>query len=47
MKTSPKKLTPITFLWPFMKWGVDIIGPKPLGKGNQKFLVVVVDYFTK
>ncbi|XP_022150862.1 uncharacterized protein LOC111018909 [Momordica charantia] len=29
------------------KWGVDIIGPFPLGKGQTKFAVVAVDYFTK
>jgi len=47
MKTSPEKLTPLTSPWPFTKWGVDIVGPMPVGKGSQKFLVVAVDYFTK
>jgi transposase InsO family protein len=47
MKTAPEKLTPLTSLWPFAKWGVDIVGPMPLGKGSRKFLVVAVDYFTK
>ncbi|XP_022155870.1 uncharacterized protein LOC111022883 [Momordica charantia] len=28
-------------------WGVDIIGPFPLGKGQTKFAVVAVDYLTK
>ena len=27
--------------------GVDIIGPMPTGKGQTKFAVVAVDYFTK
>jgi len=47
MKTSPEKLTPITSPWPFAKWGVDIVGPMPVRKGNRKFLVVAVDYFIK
>jgi ribonuclease HI len=45
MKTSPEKLTPLTSPWPFTKWGVDIVGPMPVGKGGRKFLVVAVDYF--
>lgn len=43
----PEKLSPITSPWHFAKWGVDIFGPMPKGKGGKKFLVVVVDYFTK
>ena len=33
--------------WPFAKWGMDILGPFSPGKGQVKFLIVVVDYFTK
>ena len=40
-------LTPITSPWPFQQWGLDILGPLPLGKGQCKFVIVVVDYFTK
>jgi len=47
MKTAPEKLTLLTSPWPFAKWGVGIVGPMPVGKGGWKFLVVVVDYFTK
>jgi hypothetical protein len=47
MKQPPEKLSPITSLWPFAKWGVDIVGPMPPGKGGWKFLLVAVDYFTK
>ncbi|XP_022158219.1 protein NYNRIN-like [Momordica charantia] len=43
----PELLTPISASWPFRQWGVDIIGPFPLGKGQTKFAVVAVDYFTK
>ena len=40
-------LTSITSPWPFEQWGLDILGPLPLGKGQYKFIIVVVDYFTK
>ena len=40
-------MTPIHALWPFMQWGMDIVGPLPTAKGNKKFVIVVVDYFTK
>nr|GEU44855.1 reverse transcriptase domain-containing protein [Tanacetum cinerariifolium] len=40
-------LTPITALWPFYKWGIDIAGPFLKGPGKVKFLIVTMDYFTK
>ncbi|GJU99069.1 reverse transcriptase domain-containing protein [Tanacetum coccineum] len=40
-------MTPITSPWPFYKWGIDISGPFSEGQGKVKFLIVVVDYFTK
>nr|GFA69604.1 reverse transcriptase domain-containing protein [Tanacetum cinerariifolium] len=40
-------LTPITALWPFYKWGIDIAGPFPEGPGKVKLLIVAMDYFTK
>jgi len=33
--------------WPFAKWGMDIVGPFPPSRGQNNFLIVVVDYFTK
>ena len=42
-----KRLTTITSLWLFAQWGIDILGPLPLGKGQVKFLLVAIDYFTK
>ena len=39
-------LTSITIPWPFQQWGLDILGPLPIGKGQCKFIIVVVDYFT-
>jgi ribonuclease HI len=47
MKNPPERLTSVLSPWPFSKWGVDLVGPMPCGKGKKKFLVVAVDYFTK
>ena len=40
-------LTPMMALWLFAQWGLDILGPFPLGTRQIKFLVVGIDYFTK
>ena len=40
-------LTSITSPWAFQQWGLDILGPLPIGKGQCKFIIVAVDYFTK
>ena len=40
-------LTSITSPWPLKQWGLDILGPLPLGKSQCKFIIVAVDYFTK
>ena len=40
-------LTSITSPWHFQYWGLDILGPLPIGKGQCKFIIVAVDYFTK
>ena len=42
-----EKLTTISSPWPFAQWGIDIVGPLPQGKGQVKFLLVTIDYFTK
>ncbi|GJT17119.1 reverse transcriptase domain-containing protein [Tanacetum coccineum] len=46
-RNPQQMLTPITFPWPFYKWGIDIAGPFLEGPGKVEFLIVVVDYFTK
>ena len=40
-------LTSVTSPWPFQQWGLDILGPLPLRKGQCKFILIRVDYFTK
>ena len=42
-----KLLTSVTSPWPFQQWGLDILGPLPIGRAKCKFIIVVVDYFTK
>ena len=42
-----ERLTTIASPWLFAQWGIDIVGPLPLGKGQVKFLLVAIDYFTK
>lgn len=32
---------------PFLQWEMDILGPLPVAKGQRKFLLVAIDYFTK
>ena len=46
-RLSTEKLTTITSPWPFSQWGIDIVGPLPIGKGQVKFLLVAINYFTK
>ena len=42
-----ERLTTISSPWPFAQWGIDIVDPLPQGKGQVKFLLVTIDYFTK
>jgi hypothetical protein len=43
----PEELNPISAPWPFTQWGVDLVGPLPMGKRVCKYIVVAVDYFTE
>ena len=40
-------LNPLSSLWPFAQWGLDIVGPFPKAMGNRKYLLVGTNYFTK
>ncbi|GJR31594.1 reverse transcriptase domain-containing protein [Tanacetum coccineum] len=46
-RNPQEKLNPISSLWPFYKWSIDIAGPFPEGPEKVKFLIVAMDYFTK
>ncbi|XP_019160036.1 PREDICTED: uncharacterized protein LOC109156639 [Ipomoea nil] len=39
--------TPVTTAIPFVKWGIDMLGPLPVAPGRLKFCVVAINYFTK
>ncbi|XP_020207606.1 uncharacterized protein LOC109792598 [Cajanus cajan] len=45
--SSTEQLHNINSPWPFALWGMDILGPFPIAKGQCKFLLVAIDYFTK
>ncbi|XP_075665716.1 uncharacterized protein LOC142635449 [Castanea sativa] len=42
-----RNLNPVSDPWPFAYWELDIVGPFPRAPGNQRFVLVAVDYFTK
>lgn len=33
--------------WPFMKWGMNIVGKLPLGPRQKVFMLALTDYFSK
>jgi len=47
LRTKLETLHHTSSLWPFAQWGIDLISPFSPRKGQCKFLLVVVDYFTK
>ncbi|XP_070025535.1 uncharacterized protein [Nicotiana sylvestris] len=47
MHRPTELLHPVVSPWPFMKWGMNIVGPLPQAKGKVKFLLVLTNYFTK
>lgn len=46
-RAPPVELTAMTLPWPFVVWGIDLIGSLPVRKGGVKYAIVAVDYFTK
>ena len=42
-----EQMMTISSPWPFVQWGIDIMGPLPQGKRQMKFLLVAIDYFMK
>ena len=46
-RQPPELLTSINSTILFAMWGMDILGPFPMASGQRKFLIVVIDYFTK
>ena len=46
-RTPLDNLHSLSSPWPFAMWGMDILGPLPKALGVVKYLLVVIDYFTK
>jgi len=47
IKRAPTELHRLTAPWPFAQWGMNIVGPFPIGRAQKKFILVAIDYFTK
>ncbi|MCI04714.1 gag-pol polyprotein, partial [Trifolium medium] len=43
----PSELRSLSSPWPFAWWRMDILGSFPTASGQNKYLIVVVDYFMK
>ncbi|XP_068474860.1 uncharacterized protein [Phaseolus vulgaris] len=43
----PEELRSTHSPWPFLPWGIDILGSFPLAVRQMKYLVVSIEYFTK
>ena len=43
----PTALKTIPITWPFAVWGLDMVGPLKGGTHKQRYLLVMVDKFTK
>ena len=45
---SPGKLYSMTSSWPFLVWGIDVIGRiAPKASNGHEYILVAIDYFTK
>jgi hypothetical protein len=42
-----QELQTIPLTWPFVVWGLDILGPFPRAQGGYRYLYVAIDKFTK
>lgn len=42
-----RDLSPLTSLWPFSQWGMNIMGKLSVALGGFKFLLTATDYFFK
>ncbi|XP_060170576.1 uncharacterized protein LOC132601513 [Lycium barbarum] len=46
--SPPSELHPMSAPWPFVAWGIDVIGPiEPKVSNGHRFILVAIDYFTK
>ena len=47
MQSHPAPLFPVISVGPFTKWGIDYVTYNPFSAEGHKYIIVVVDYFTK
>ena len=47
IKIVGSKLVSISSPWPFVQWGIDIVGPLPIAPAQKKLLLIATDYFSK
>ena len=46
--SPPSELHTMSAPWPFVVWGMDVIGPiEPTASNGHRFILVAIDYFTK
>ncbi|XP_059668819.1 uncharacterized protein LOC132313899 [Cornus florida] len=43
----PEDLHVMATPWPFAQWGMDVVGPLPTAKLQNKYVLLATDYFTK
>ena len=44
----PSELHTLTSPWPFLVWGIDVIGKiSPKSSNDHEFILVAIDYFSK
>ncbi|XP_015971480.1 uncharacterized protein LOC107494952 [Arachis duranensis] len=46
-RAPASELSLLTSSRPFSQWGVDLLGPFPVGPGQVKYLIAAIDYYTK
>ena len=47
LSLSTEQLRPILSPWPFIKWGMNIVGKLPTAPDQRMYMLPVTDYFTK
>ncbi|XP_069145634.1 uncharacterized protein [Solanum lycopersicum] len=48
IRVPPHELNAMSSPWPFVAWGMDVIGPiEPAASNGHIFILVAIDYFTK
>ena len=47
LKSPVQDLVSISSPWPFVQWGIDLVGPLPTASAQKKLLLVATDYFSK